>query len=258
MQDRTFTFLGTGTSVGIPMLGCDCEVCQSNNPRNHRFRCSVCIGTPEGNILIDTTPEMRLQLLRENIQRLEAVVYTHYHVDHLYGMDDLRPFSKWRSAPMPLYCTDEVERVIRQTFSYAFPKDPSKIQTYIPQIELRRIDHNPFKVLNQHIIPIPLKHAHFNVFGYRIGNVAYCTDLSEIPTESWPRLEGLDVLILDALRYRPHPAHLSIDQAVEIIEKLKPKRAFLTHISHEVDHETANRELPANIELAYDGLKFTF
>lgn len=258
MSNRTLTFLGTGTSVGIPMVGCDCAVCLSSNPRNHRYRCSVCIQLPQGNILIDTTPELRLQLVRARIQRLEAVIYTHYHVDHLFGLDDLRPFAKYREGPMPVYCTEEVEHVIRRVFSYAFPKEPRDVNTYVPQLDLRRISGLPFAVLGETFTPIPLKHARFNVLGFRVGNLAYCTDLSEIPPESWPLLEGLDILILDALRFKPHPAHLSIPEAVEIIQKLRPRQAFLTHMSHDVEHEETNRQLPPGIQLAYDGLELAF
>ncbi len=255
---RTFTFLGTGTSVGVPMVGCDCEVCLSDDPRNHRYRCSVCISTADGNILIDTTPELRLQLLRERIQRVESVIYTHFHVDHLFGLDDLRPFSRYLEGAMPIYCSHEVEKVIRRVFSYAFPKEPSLVKTYIPQLELNLIDTQPFRVLNQTVIPIALKHDRFNVLGFRIDDIAYCTDVSYIPDESMARLQNLDILVLDALRYKPHPSHFSIQEALDVIEQLKPRHAYLTHMCHEVDHETVNRQLPSNVDLAYDGLKFSF
>jgi phosphoribosyl 1,2-cyclic phosphate phosphodiesterase len=256
---RTFIFLGTGTSVGVPMVGCSCKVCKSTNPKNHRYRCSVLIGTPEGNILIDTAPELRLQLLRQRIDAVHAVLYTHYHADHLFGLDDVRPLCKYLSGPMPLYCTAEVAEKIRLAYSYAFGPAADLLSAgFIPKLKIREIGKQPFNVLGERVTPIPLVHAQFSVFGFRIDNVAYCTDVSLIPENSWPLLQGLDVLVLDALRPKPHPGHFSINQAVEVIGRLKPARAYLTHMSHDVDHETVNRQLPAGVELAYDGLQFDF
>jgi phosphoribosyl 1,2-cyclic phosphate phosphodiesterase len=255
---RTFTFLGTGTSAGVPMVGCDCAVCRSDDPRNQRYRCSVVITTPGGNILIDTSPELRLQLLRARINLVHAVVFTHYHADHLFGLDDVRPLPRLLGGPVPLFCTGEVEQVIRRAFSYSFAEAGEKPMGYVPQLEFHRIGEEPFTVLGQHLVPIPLQHAWFNVLGFRIGDVAYCTDVSAIPERSWARLAGLDVLVLDALRYKPHPAHFSINEALAAIERLRPRRAYLTHMSHEIDHETVNRQLPAGVELAYDGLRFEF
>ena len=256
---RTFVFLGTGTSVGVPMIGCDCDVCRSTNPRNHRYRCSVLIRAPLGNILIDTTPELRLQLLRENVGVIHAVLYTHYHADHLYGLDDLRPIPRHLGGPVPLYCNGETEGKIRAAFSYAFgPAAEGLPAGFIPKLVFKRITGDPFTVVGERVTPVALEHAHFDVYGFRIDDVAYCTDVSKIPAESWPRLEGLRVLILDALRYQPHIAHFSLDQALEVIEKLRPQRAYLTHMSHELDHEIVSRDLPANVELAYDGLRFEF
>jgi phosphoribosyl 1,2-cyclic phosphate phosphodiesterase len=256
---RTFTFLGTGTSVGVPMIGCECAVCQSRDPRNQRYRCSVLIGTPQGNLLIDTPPELRLQLLREKIKVVHAVLFTHYHADHLFGLDDLRPLPKYLGGAVPLYCTEEVERKIRQSFAYAFQGGYDLAKSgFIPQLAFHRITEKPFSVLGQRVLPVPLIHAQFDVFGFRIDDVAYCTDVNEIPEASWPLLEGLRVLVLDALRPRPHPGHFSIDQALEAIRRLRPGRAYLTHMSHELDHEATNKQLPPGVELAYDGLKFEF
>lgn len=256
---RTFTFLGTGTSTGIPMLGCDCEVCQSTNPRNHRYRCAVLIHSPEGNLLIDTPPELRLQLLREKVKLVHAVLFTHFHADHLFGLDDVRPFPRLLGGPVPLYCAADVERKIREAFSYAFRPEAEQLPIgYVPKLVFHRITDEPFSVLGQRMVPIPLEHAHFSVFGFRIDDVAYCTDVSGIPKESWPLLEGLRVLVLDALRFRPHPAHFSLNEALEVIDRLKPTRAYLTHMSHDVEHEATNRQLPPGVELAYDGLKFQF
>jgi phosphoribosyl 1,2-cyclic phosphate phosphodiesterase len=257
-RTRTFTFLGTGTSVGVPMLGCDCAVCRSPDPRNQRYRCSVLVGTPEGRILIDTPPELRLQLLRANVGFVHAVLYTHYHADHLFGLDDVRPFPRHLGGAVPLYCTEEVEGVIRSAFGYAFPPDRDALPTYVPKLVIRRITEEPFTVLGERVTPIPLEHSHFNVFGFRIGDVAYCTDVSKIPERSWPRLGGLRVLVIDALRPNPHPAHFSVDQALAVIERVKPGRAYLTHMGHELEHEETNRRLPPGVELAYDGLSFEF
>jgi phosphoribosyl 1,2-cyclic phosphate phosphodiesterase len=256
---RVFTFLGTGTSVGVPMVGCDCSVCRSDDPRNQRYRCSVLVQTPAGNILIDTPPELRLQLLRARVGVVHAVLFTHYHADHLYGLDDLRPIPRQLGGPVPLYCTTEVERKIRQSFSYAFSPGTEGLPAgFLPKLAFRTITADPFQVLDQRVVPIPLEHAHFDVFGFRFGDVAYCTDVNRIPHASWPRLEGLRVLILDALRFKPHPGHFSVDEALEVIDRVKPQRAYLTHMSHDLDHETTNQRLPANVELAYDGLSFEF
>jgi phosphoribosyl 1,2-cyclic phosphate phosphodiesterase len=241
------------------MLGCDCEVCRSTNPKNHRYRCSVLLRSTEGNLLIDTTPELRLQLLRENVHVVHAVLYTHYHADHMFGLDDVRPMCRFLDGPLPLYCTAEVEEKIRQAFAYAFPSQQEAIFTgFIPRLCFRRISEDPFRVLGFDIAPVPLVHAQFNVFGYRVDNMAYCTDVNRIPDRSWKLLEGLDILILDALRFKPHPAHFSLNEALEAIAWLKPRRAYLTHMTHEMDHESVSRQLPANVELAYDGLKLEF
>jgi phosphoribosyl 1,2-cyclic phosphate phosphodiesterase len=256
---RLFEFLGTGTSVGVPMVGCDCPVCTSTDPRNSRYRCSVLLRVPAGNILIDTGPEVRLQLLRAKVGVVHAVLYTHYHADHLYGLDDLRPIPKHLGTAVPLYCTTEVERHIRRAFGYAFSSDVDvHKQGFVPKLAFRTITNEPFTVLGETVTPIPLEHAHFDVYGFRIGRIAYCTDVSKIPRTSWPLLEDLDVLVLDALRDRPHPGHFCIADALETVERFEPKKTYLTHMSHDLDHETTNRRLPAGVELAYDGLTFAF
>jgi phosphoribosyl 1,2-cyclic phosphate phosphodiesterase len=256
---RKFTFLGTGTSTGVPMVGCDCPICRSPNPRNHRYRCAVLLRLPQGNLLIDTPPELRLQLLREKVGLIHAVLYTHSHADHLFGLDDVRPFPRQLGGPVPLYCTGEVERFIRSTFAYAFRADAEGLPAgYLPKLVFQRITEEPFEVLGQRVVPIPLIHAHFNVMGFRFGDVAYCTDVSKIPPESWRSLEGLRVLVLDALRLKPHPGHFNVEEALEVIARLRPERSYLTHIAHDLEHEATNRTLPAGVELAYDGLSFEF
>jgi phosphoribosyl 1,2-cyclic phosphate phosphodiesterase len=257
MVGRSFTFLGTGTSVGVPMIGCDCRVCRSSDPRNHRYRCAALLRVPHGNILIDTPPELRLQLLREGISVIHAVLFTHSHADHMFGLDDLRPVARHLGHSVPLFCTGEVEGKIRTAFSYAFGPEAETLSAgFIPKLRFERIDREPFRVLGEQIVPIPLEHAHFDVLGFRIRDVAYCTDVSGIPRPSWPLLEGLDVLVVDALRFKPHPAHFSLDQALDVIAQFRPKRAYLTHMSHEIDHEEVNRTLPSGVELAHDGLTF--
>ncbi len=248
--------LGSGTSVGVPVIGCGCPVCLSSHPRNRRSRCSVILGLPEGNLLIDTPPDLRSQLLREEIGIAHAVLYTHEHADHLFGLDDLRLFQFYLGHAVPLYCEETVEHRIRKSFDYAFSKVESTHAGATPQIEFHRITDRPFELLGTRITPIRLNHGpHFDVLGFRIGNVAYCTDTNGIPESSWPKLEGLDVLILDALRWSPHPTHLSVDEAVEIVERLSPKRAFFTHINHDLDHDETNQKLPEGVELAFDGLR---
>lgn len=241
------------------MVGCDCRVCTSSNPKNNRYRCAVLLRLPEGNVIIDTPPELRLQLLREKVKLVHAVLFTHYHADHLFGLDDVRPFPRLLGGPVPLYCAADVERKIREAYSYAFRPEAEQLPLgYVPRLMFRRIDDEPFEVLGHTITPISLIHAHFNVLGFRIGDVAYCTDVNQIPKESWPRLEGLEVLVLDALRQKPHPAHFSITDALEVIDRVKPRQAYLTHMAHELEHEEVNRSLPAGVELAYDGLSFPF
>jgi phosphoribosyl 1,2-cyclic phosphate phosphodiesterase len=258
-EKRTLTFLGTGTSVGVPMIGCDCAVCRSDNPRNHRYRCAVLVRSSRGNILIDTPPELRLQLLRAGVGVVHAVLYTHYHADHLYGLDDLRPIPRHLGGPVPLFCTMEVERKIKQSFAYAFaPETENYPKGFVPQLMFHRITEKPFDVLGQRVVPIPLLHAQFDVFGFRFDDLAYCTDVNQIPAASWPLLEGVRILVLDALRFKPHPGHFGLDQALEVIQRIGPERAYLTHMSHELEHEATNRLLPKGVELAYDGLTLDF
>ena len=248
--------LGSGTSVGVPSIGCGCPVCQSDNPRNNRTRCSILLGLPDGNLLVDTPPDLRFQLLRERVGIVHAVLFTHEHADHLFGLDDLRLFPFYLGHAVPLYCEEHVERRIQLTFDYAFRDQEPTHPGAVPQLEMRRIANTPFDVLGTRVTPIRLKHGpRFEVLGFRFGNVAYCTDTNEIPTESWPLLEGLDVLILDALRPRPHPTHFALDEAVAVAERLQPKRTLFTHISHELDHDGTNAALPHGMELAYDGLR---
>jgi phosphoribosyl 1,2-cyclic phosphate phosphodiesterase len=250
------TLLGTGTSMGVPMIGCRCPVCISTNPRNQRTRTGVYVSAPEGPFLIDTSPELRLQLVREQIDMVHAVVYTHAHADHILGLDDLRIFGYKLKRPIPLYCEPVVEEHLRRTFSYAFvPVEERNHQHSTPDLVFQTIGTDPFDVLGLTLTPLRLIHGKLPVLGYRIHDVAFCTDVSFIPEETWPKLEGLKVLILDALWDEPHPTHFSIAQALEVIERVRPERAYLTHCSHRLDYEKTNARLPAGVELAYDGLR---
>lgn len=249
-------FLGTGTSHGVPVIGCDCATCRSTDPRNQRTRCAVVLGLPQGNLLIDTPPELRIQLVRERIGMIHAVLFTHSHADHLFGLDDLRIFPRYLGHELPIYCEEEVESAIRRSFAYAF--DPA-VQIYpaggVPKLVFRQIDTVPLQVLGGTITPIRLLHGRLGVLGFRIGNIAYCTDTNRIPPESMALLEGLDALILDGLRYEPHVTHFSIGEAVDVARRLGPKRTLFTHMSHRLEHEETNRLLPPGMELAYDGLR---
>lgn len=247
-------FLGTGTSVGVPAIGCACSTCTSENPKNYRTRCSIALGLPEGNLLVDTTPDMRYQLLREGIGVIHSVLYTHEHADHLFGLDDVRLFPFYLGHPLPLYCEEHVERRIRHSFDYAFSGRP--IHTGgVPEVEFRTVTTEPFEILGAPCTPIRLQHGRFDVLGFRFGNVAYCTDTNVLPEESLERLQGLDVLVLDALRDRPHPTHLSLEEAIATAEKLQAKQTYFTHMCHELEHEATNARLPDGMELAYDGLR---
>ncbi|HEY3964409.1 MAG TPA: MBL fold metallo-hydrolase [Planctomycetaceae bacterium] len=248
--------LGTGTSNGVPMIGCHCEVCESPNPKNKRTRSGVFVQGPAGNFLIDTPPELRLQLVRERVDVAHAAVFTHGHADHLYGLDDLRIFSYYLKQVIPLYCNLETERRIRKSFDYAFD-DPYANRHFgaVPQFAIHTIEADPFELMGLVLRPIRLWHGEMPVLGFRINDVAFCTDVSRIPDESWPLLEGLDVLVLDALREKPHPTHFNLPQALDVVKQAAPRQAYLTHISHVLEHEATNARLPPGVALAYDGLR---
>ncbi|WP_250846912.1 MBL fold metallo-hydrolase [Aquisphaera insulae] len=257
---RQLIFLGTGTSTGVPVLGCDCEVCTSPDPRNQRTRPSVVLEFPAGRLLVDTSPEMRIQLLREKISRIHAIAFTHHHADHLFGLDDARLFPKWTGGPVPVFCEQETEDCIRRVFSYAF-RDESRDWPagFVPKIEFVRVrPGEPFHALGQEILPIRLDHGRFSVLGFRVGNLAYCTDVNRIPESSWGLLEGLDTLVLDALRFEPHPTHFSVEEALAAVRRLRPRRTWFTHISHGLDHEATDALLPEGVRLAHDGLRIPF
>jgi phosphoribosyl 1,2-cyclic phosphate phosphodiesterase len=240
--------------MGVPVIACSCAVCRSDNPKNNRTRTGVYVRAPQGAFLIDTSPEMRIQLVREGIDAVDAVLYTHAHADHILGLDDLRVFGYKRNSPVPLYCEPAVEATLRQTFSYAF-LDPEIRDTWhsYPSLEFRTIGADPFDLLGLRVQPLRLMHGRLPVLGYRIGDVAFCTDVSSIPDESLRLLTGLDVLVLDALWKEPHPTHFNVAQAIEVADRLKPRQTYLTHVSHRLEYEKTNRELPPEVQLSYDG-----
>jgi phosphoribosyl 1,2-cyclic phosphate phosphodiesterase len=248
--------LGTGTSVGVPMVGCGCDVCTSPNPRNRRTRCSAILGLPGGNLLIDTSPDLREQLLREKIGIVHSVLYTHEHADHIFGLDDLRLMQFHLGGAVPLFCEERVEGRIRKSFDYAFSEEVRTHPGAAPQLAFHRISLEPFEVLGTRVVPIRMKHGkRFDVLGFRFGDIAYCTDTNSISPESMELLTGLDVLILDALRPRGHATHYSLEEAVEIARHLEPRQTYFTHMSHELEHEATNAALPEGMALAYDGMR---
>jgi phosphoribosyl 1,2-cyclic phosphate phosphodiesterase len=249
------TLLGTGTSVGVPMIGCKCKVCRSTDPRDKRLRVSVLIEHKKKNIVIDTSADFRQQMLTHHVTHLEAVLYTHEHYDHIAGFDDLRAFQFLRQKAPVCYASKTVATHIRKMFDYAFG---AAIQEGggLPEVNLVEIDDRPFSVLGLDIVPIPILHGALPIFGFRIGGFAYLTDCSEIPKSSYLLLEGLDTLILDGLRFKPHPTHFSIDQAIAQANRIAPRITYLTHINHDVKHRSTERTLPKHVRLGYDGLSF--
>jgi phosphoribosyl 1,2-cyclic phosphate phosphodiesterase len=268
-MQATLTFLGSGTSMGVPTLGCSCAVCKSATPpgpgmlpprpHNRRTRPSVLIAWEGHNVVIDTGPDFHAQAIRENIRRLDAVLYTHGHADHVLGMDDLRPLSFHNPGNLPLYADEPTAATIERIFDYTF-RTEHRYPTSA-RVTLNRVSSEPgtaIDLFNAHFLRIPVTHGRQTITGYRFGSAAYLTDLSDIPAESIPLLANLDLLILDALRREPHPTHSNLDNSIALVQRLQPRRAFFTHMSHDLDHEATNAILPPNIRLAYDGLQITF
>ena len=247
------TVLGSGTSSGVPTVGCSCAVCRSTDPRDRRLRPSILLETASHNILIDTTPDLREQVLRKHLQHLDAIVYTHAHADHILGMDDVRPFNYRNNVRIPIYASEPTFAVIRRVFDYVFDKREHK--SMVPQIDVNIIDEEPFDVCGVRFQPIPVLHGNATVFGFRFGDTAYLTDHSAIPEASLDKLQGLDVLFLDALRHKPHPTHSTVSESIATSERLKPHRTYFTHICHDLGHEATQASLPPGVFLAYDGLE---
>lgn len=248
------TFLGTGTSHGIPMIGCACDVCRSTDPRNQRYRPSVLVQWQGKTILVDTPPELRLQLLRAKVTHLDAVIYTHTHADHLFGLDDVRVFCGHGAAGLPVFGSYQTLENLRRQFFYAFIETPAAGGK--PRLDLQAIDplDGKLDVVGLDVQPVPVLHGTTPVLGFRFGNLAYVTDTNQISAASLALLEELDVLILDALRDRPHPTHFSLGEALDVVARLRPNRTYFTHICHDLEHVATNRRLPPGVELAYDGL----
>jgi phosphoribosyl 1,2-cyclic phosphate phosphodiesterase len=268
-MQATLTFLGSGTSMGVPTLGCTCAVCLSAtppgpglpapDPHNRRTRPSVLINWQDHAVVIDTGPDFHAQALRENIRHLDAVFYTHGHADHILGLDDLRPLSFHNPNKLPLYADDPTAATIERIFDYTFSQEHRYPTS--ARVTLHRLSSAPgtaVTLFGARFERIPVTHGRQTITGYRFGSAAYLTDISDIPTESLPLLANLDVLILDALRREPHPTHSHLANSIALVERLQPRRAFFTHMSHDLDHETTNAQLPPHIRLAYDGLQIPF
>jgi phosphoribosyl 1,2-cyclic phosphate phosphodiesterase len=248
-------FLGTGTSTGVPILTCHCAVCTSSDPHDKRTRPSVLLEYEGRAVLIDTTPDFRTQALREGMTRLDAIIFTHGHADHIMGLDDTRVFYFRQQVPIPIYADARCLASLRSTFAYIF--DGTYPFGGLVKLDPHPID-GPFDLWGLKFTPVPVVHGNLPILAFRFRDTAYVTDVSEIPESSMSLLAGLDVLILDALRPKPHPTHFSLDQALAMVEKLKPRRAFFAHVAHELGHAATNRTLPSHVQLAYDGLELEF
>jgi phosphoribosyl 1,2-cyclic phosphate phosphodiesterase len=251
----TLTVLGSGTSMGVPTIGCDCAVCHSPDPHDRRTRPSIMIEYGGKVVLIDTTPDFREQAIREQIRSIDAVLYTHTHADHILGIDDLRPLSFHRNGRIPLYARPEAANFLRNMFRYIFDADYK--YGGIAKVELNNIE-GPVELFGARFEPVIVLHGDAEILGYRFGSAAYLTDFSQIPDASFFQLNDLDVLFLDALRHKPHPTHSTVENSLSIVERLKPKRAFFTHICHDLPHDATNATLPEHVRLSYDGMKLEF
>jgi phosphoribosyl 1,2-cyclic phosphate phosphodiesterase len=249
------TFLGTGTSAGVPMIGCHCDVCESADPRDKRNRASVVFRYGGANVLVDTSPELRLQCVASRIDHIEAVVYTHAHADHIMGLDDLRRFNAARAGPLDVWADERTHQALDRCFGYAFVEPDPSSKLFRPHLQRRFIEAAaPFDVAGRTWTPIPLLHGEMPVLGFRVGRVAYCTDVSKIPDDSYRLLEGLDVLVLDALQKRRHTTHFSLEEALVEAARIGARQTWFTHIAHGLSHAQTNVELPDGVRLAHDGL----
>lgn len=252
-QRLSIRVLGSGTSVGIPTIGCTCKVCKSQDPRDRRLRPSIAIRNGERTVVIDTGPDFRQQALDAQLDRVDAVLFTHAHADHILGLDDLRPFNFHQKDPIDIHATQATLEVIRRVFAYVFHDGPTESSR--PKIRDHAFDSDAFEAAGLTFAPIPVRHGSGPCHGFRFANAAYLTDHSEIPEQSMRMLGGLDVLFLDGLRYKPHPTHSTISESLKTVARLSPKAAYFTHISHDLGHERAQSLLPDGVYLAYDGLE---
>ncbi len=253
MSPIHITVLGSGTSSGVPTIGCSCQVCRSPDPRDRRLRPSILVRYGDRTVLIDTTPDFREQALRAHIQRIDAILYTHSHADHILGLDDVRPFNYIQRSSIPLYGMEETLEAIQRVFRYAFDEAPK--ESSVPKLNIHSLNGEPFDLFGLRFTPIPVMHGKSPILGFRFGNAAYLTDHSEIPEESKAKLRGLDVLFLDALRHRPHPTHSTVEKSIATARELKPRRTYFTHICHDLPHQATEASLPSGVHLAYDGLE---
>ncbi len=250
-----FTLLGTGTSTGIPSVACECPTCTSTDPRDKRLRTSLLIRSDTTTVLIDTSSDFRQQMLQHNVMEIDGVVFTHHHFDHIGGFDDIRPYNFRSGRPLAIYAMAETLGVLQSTFPYAFGLVESTGAS-VPGVDVHEIDEAPFTIGDITIQPIPMRHGRaMRVNGYRIGNVAYCTDTNHIPAASMDLLRGLDTLILDGLRWEPHPTHFTVAEAIAVADLLQPRITYLTHIAHQLKHEETEAQLPDHVRLAVDGLE---
>jgi phosphoribosyl 1,2-cyclic phosphate phosphodiesterase len=255
MQARVIV-LGSGTSHGVPMIGCSCAVCRSGDPRDRRSRPSIYIEVDGGPaILVDTSTDLRQQALTHGVSRVDAILFTHSHADHIMGLDEVRRFNVMQKSAIPAYADERTTTDLRRTFAYIF-NPPEEKGGGIPQISLTTINGR-FDVGGVAVQPVPIFHGPRPILGFRVGSFAYLTDCNRLADEAWPLLEGVDTLILDALRHRPHPTHFTVAEALQVVERVKPRQTYLTHICHDLPHEATNHSLPSGVALAYDGLALT-
>ena len=243
--------MGSGTSLGVPVIGCECEVCTSSNPKNKRTRASICVQTASGrNILVDTATELRLQAVRNKISAVDMILFTHYHADHIHGLDDVRKFNQSAQDSIACYADEATAERLSKVFFYAFEHDFA--WGAIPHITLKPMP-DKLQLEEIRVTPIPLMHGMRTILGFRFNDAAYLTDCNAIPPESKEKLKGLKLMIIDALRFAPHPTHFNLEGALDVIKEIAPERALLTHLSHEFDHEKVNASLPSHVRLSYDG-----
>jgi phosphoribosyl 1,2-cyclic phosphate phosphodiesterase len=252
-RNARVTFLGSGTSAGVPMIGCTCATCRSEDPRDKRLRPSIFLEVDDGpKILVDTSTDLRQQALTHGMRRVDAILFTHSHVDHILGLDEVRRFNILQRAAIPAYADAPTARDLRRTFHYVFDP-PLEKGGGVPQIDLLLIEGR-FTVAGVEVVPVPLFHGPRRILGFRFGAFAYLTDCNRIPDAAWPLLQDVEVLVLDALRHRPHPTHFSVAESLAIVARLRPRQTYFTHMCHDLPHAATNGALPAGVELAYDGL----